>query len=203
MVFSSLTPRDPEEVFEQLFHILAQPKTRHQKPQQLGSEVSEQENPSSNGESNEATERETGALRTGFREFLSYIVALKPQIEAVRSRPDEDITQVIQAKSPAEFQAFQRAAIQNVHHRRLCITQGERIIMAPKRAQVSDKIILFEECDIPFVLRPVDHVSRDVDARAETLNGKSIYRLIGPAFLYLPENEAKSSKEDIQEIRIV
>ncbi|KAI1363809.1 HET-domain-containing protein [Xylaria arbuscula] len=202
IVFSNLSPRDPEEAFEQLFHVLAQPE-KLKKPEQTESEASEGETPSSADELNERIKQNIGALRTGFREFLSYVVALKPQIEAVRSRPDEDITQVIQAKSPVEFQAFQRAAIKNLHHRLLCITKSERIIMAPKRTKIGDKVVLFEDCDIPFILRQNgDEGEADAGAESSGSDGKATYRLIGPAFLHVPEDEAESS-EDTQEIMIM
>ncbi|KAK5628910.1 hypothetical protein RRF57_004625 [Xylaria bambusicola] len=208
MVFNSLTPRDPEEVFEQLFHVLAQPKTKHKRSQKQDQEPetfmgpSQLEALSSDDKANEAVERETEALRTGFREYLSWLRTLKSQINA-GSNSEEDIVQVTNTQSPAEFQKFHQAAVKNLHHRRLGVTKGEFIIMSPKRAEIGDKVVLFEGCDIPFVLRPAGDVSEETNGERETQDGKITYRLIGPAFWHFPACEALSSGKVYQNIRLV
>ncbi|KAI0528298.1 HET-domain-containing protein [Xylaria bambusicola] len=208
MVFNSLTPRDPEEVFEQLFHVLAQPKTKQERPgkQDEGSETStapsQQETLSSDDKANEAVGRETEALRIGFREYLRYVQTLPSQIKAV-SNSKEDVTQLMNTKSPAEFHKFHKEAVKNLHHRRLCITKGELIIMSPKRAEVEDKVVLFEGCDIPFVLRPVRDTSGEMIGVEEAKDGKITCRLIGPAFLHFPARKGSPSGESRLNIRLV
>ncbi|KAI0454993.1 HET-domain-containing protein [Xylaria acuta] len=274
MIFNAYTPRDPEEVLEQLFYVLAQPKTRRERPRQqdkdppplLGGDTdisspqrdtgssatnldvegknstrvhtssrfnrvksifkrqvsrpkpgsslpygtastskapNQQGTPSSGHEANQEIDPETEVLRTGFHEFLNYLWALKPQLAALSSDSEEDITRLIQVKSPVEFQAFQKRAITNIHHRRLCVTKGEHLGIAPKRTKIGDKVAVFEGCDIHFVLRPVDAVPGEEAGGKGEQDGKAKYKLVGPAFFDLPKIEAISSGEGIQSIRIV
>ncbi|KAI0966041.1 HET-domain-containing protein [Xylaria arbuscula] len=226
MIFRALATEDPEEAFEQLFLVLAQPKTNHERRQsdQSKSEKSqgldslvpdvtaltldtptEEGTPSSSNEENDSAVQEIDVLRTGFHEFLNWIWTLKPQLdklssESKSSEPKQDETEVIQMKSPAEFHAFQKTAIKHLHHRRLCVSKSKRVGIAPKRVKVGDKIAVFEGCDIHFVLRPVDsELGVGADGKGEE-DGKPTYRLVGPAFFNLPPVE---TDENVQSIRIL
>ncbi|KAI3339494.1 heterokaryon incompatibility protein-domain-containing protein [Ustulina deusta] len=275
MTFGALTTGDPEEVLEQLFYVLAQPKTRRERPRKqdldpsplmqentntLGpqgdsgssatnlhiegsnpthvhapsrlskfnpiftrqvdrpksessipntttptSKTASQQGTPSSGDEDEIA-RETEVLRTGFHEFINYVWTIKPQLDTLLSEseePEEDTTQLIQFKSPVEFHAFQKRAIKNIHHRRLCVTKGERVGIASKRTKIGDKVAVFEGCDIHFVLRPVDGVPGEEAGGKGRQDGKATYRLVGPAFFNLPGSEAISSAEGAQSIRIV
>ncbi|KAI0803403.1 HET-domain-containing protein [Xylaria sp. FL0064] len=217
------TAKDPEVALEQLFIVLAQPKSIPERSQQQdpGSnsdastvQPSSQQDPSSSTDAaKDATDRETEILRTGFHEFLNYMWALKPQLDSLRSfsssseSEEKDTTRLMQMKSPGEFQAFQKTAMKNIHHRRMCVTKGERVGLAPKRVKVGDKVVMFEECDIHFVLRPVagvegEEIGEETGGKSRT-DAEATYRLVGPAFFNFPSGEGAASGEDVQSIRIV
>ncbi|KAI0428161.1 HET-domain-containing protein [Xylaria sp. FL1042] len=219
MLFGALNTEDPEEIFEQLFYVLAQPKTRPEKPQQQDPDSNvdtptpktpnQQETSSSSDAVKDETVRETEILRTGFHEFINYLWALRPQLASLSADTEEDTTRLIQMKSPAEFHAFQKTAMKHIHHRRLCVTKGERVGIAPKRAKVGDKVVVFEGCDIHFVLRPVGGVEGEEaggegeQGVKEEQDGRTTYRLVGPAFFNFPRSEAMALGEGVREIRIV
>ncbi|KAI0868329.1 HET-domain-containing protein [Hypoxylon argillaceum] len=214
MIFGAFSPRDPEEIFEQLFYVLAQPKVQHKisipkdsdpttaLQDSLGT-LDLKENAGSStttkagGDVNSEDDQETRILRTGFHEFLNYIMSLKDQL----SNAEEGVTQVTQRESPAEYQAFLKRAIETTAHCRLCITKGGRIGMAPKRSKVGDKVAVFEGCDIHFVLRRVESLpgSNSNEGEVEE-NGEMTYRLVGPAFFHMPETG--SSGATVKNIRI-
>ncbi|KAI1177893.1 HET-domain-containing protein [Nemania sp. FL0916] len=216
MIFDALDPEDPEEPLEQIFNVLAQPKTRrkrrheHQTKEEslvtaLTNASLEEGTPKSNDEADKAIDREAAILRTGFHEFLNWMWTVVPQLKKIRSEPEpkEETAHLIQMQSPAEFHAFQKAAIKHIHHRRLCVTKGKRVGVAPKRVKIGDKVAVFEGADIHFVLRPV---SREVkgDAGTDGDNEEDVtYRLVGPAFFNLPLSEAIASDRDALNLRIV
>ncbi|KAI0468342.1 HET-domain-containing protein [Xylaria cf. heliscus] len=207
MLFEAFPSSDPEEVFEPLFHVLAQPKTRPRKSKQhdpnkslllqQSSEVSysERELESSNttpkrGSADEEDSRETQNLRTGFHEFLNYMISLKTQLSDI----EEGVTQITQRKWPVEYQTFLRKAMITTSHRLLCVTKGGCIGIVPRRTKINDTVVLFEGCDIHFVLRRIEEL---------TGNGMATYRLMGPAFFHIPESETKSPGGTAERIIIV
>jgi hypothetical protein len=219
MVFGAFPPGDPEEVLEQLFHVLAQPQSRRNssKQQDLNRAPPSEDNldavdpqpdagssptVSAGDDVDGEDEQENRILRTGFHEFLNYIVTLKDQLSAA----EEGITQVTQRKSPAEYQRFLKRAIETTAHRRLCVTKGGRIGMAPKRSKVGDSVAVFEGCDIHFVLRRVENPSgknpNGKEEEEEEVNGQAIYRLVGPAFFHMPESETRSTGATVKNIKI-
>ncbi|KAI0198107.1 HET-domain-containing protein [Astrocystis sublimbata] len=217
MVFKALSKEDPEAIFEQLFCVLAQPKSRRdmgqqQEPEQSDSaqgdtastKTSDQKpTPSANDEVIAALNPEAEFLRTGFHEFLKYIWALKSQIDSLlagrEDNSEDNTTQVIQVESPAQYHAFQKAAMKNIHHRRLCVTKGERVGVAPKRVKVGDKVVVFEGCDIQYVLRPFENKPGVEGGEDEEVT----YRLVGPALFYSSGDEMASLSKVVQSIRIV
>ncbi|KAJ8132716.1 hypothetical protein O1611_g911 [Lasiodiplodia mahajangana] len=215
MVFKTFSPRDPEEVLEQLFHVLAQPSGQSKNPKRqnptttplsqdgIDASGSQGEAESSEvalaGDGDNEYDEETQILRTGFHEFLNYLTSLKDQI----SNAEEGVTQVTQRKSAVEYQTFMKRALATTSHRRLCVTKGERVGMAPKRSKAGDRVVMFEGCDIHFVLRRVESsTGKNPNEGEEEKNGDPIYRLVGPAFFYTPDSEEGSSGPTIQNIRI-
>ncbi|KAF2970645.1 hypothetical protein GQX73_g2948 [Xylaria multiplex] len=217
MIFRSLTPRDPEEVFQRLFHVLAQPETRCKKskqhdlneslPSQEGASILDSERElgssattSQSDSPDEEDSQETQILRTGFHEFLNYIIALRDQL----SNTEEGVAQITQRKRPLEYQTFLRTAMTTTSHRLLCITKGESIGIAPKRTKVGDRVVLFEGCDIHFVLRRVENPpGKNSDEGEKTSDGKETYRLIGPAFFHISESELTSTGGAAENVTIV
>ncbi|KAI0538038.1 HET-domain-containing protein [Xylaria digitata] len=217
MIFRTLTPGDPEEVFQQLFYVLAQPKPRFKKSTQhdLDESLSSQESTnaldserelgscattSQSDSPDEEDSQETQTLRTGFHEFLNYIIALRDQL----SNTEEGVAQITQRKRPVEYQTFLRTAMTTTSRRLLCITKGECIGIAPKRTKVGDRVVLSEGCDIHFVLRRVENPSgENSDEGEETSDGKETYRLIGPAFFHIPEREAASTGGAAENVTII
>ncbi|KAI0108587.1 HET-domain-containing protein, partial [Nemania sp. FL0031] len=205
MVFGAFSPRDPEEILEQLFHVLAQPSGRNKNPNRqdpttsslpqddVDTSDSHTETGSSQialpGDCNNEDDKEAPALRTGFHEFLNFLTSLKDQI----SNAEEGVTQISQRKYPIGYQTFMKKALANTSHRRLCVTKGERVGMAPKRAKVGDRVAVFEGCDIHFVLRRVENSPREGPDDEEG-NKNLIYKLVGPAFFYTPDSEEGLSK---------
>ncbi|KAI0146898.1 HET-domain-containing protein [Xylariaceae sp. FL1272] len=195
MVFSAVSPQDPEQIFEQLFYVLAQPqKTKYRTTAQQEEHQTEDTGQES---------QEVKALRVGFREFLNWLSALRSQLADLSSEPEDDATHLLQAKSPVEFQKFQQAAMKHIHHRRLCVTAGERVGVAPKRVKAGDKVVLFEACDLHFVLRPVDHVGGHLTLEKEGEGTGLMYRLVGPAYFHMPDSEARFLKVDTEDIKIM
>ncbi|KAI1125119.1 HET-domain-containing protein [Nemania abortiva] len=216
MVFKTFTPRDPEEILNQLFYVLAQPEGRskrlnRQEPNRPSSSQDGVDTSDSQREAESSTvaltaastiekeDKDTQILRTGFHEFLNYLTSLKGQI----SNAEEGVAQITERKSAAEYQAFMKKALATTSHRRLCVTKGGRIGMAPKRAKVGDCVAVFEGCDIHFVLRRVGNsLGKSPNEGEEGGNDKATYKLVGPAYFYMPDDETGPPGTSMRTIRI-
>ncbi|KAI1108073.1 HET-domain-containing protein [Nemania sp. NC0429] len=222
MIFKAFSPRDPEEIFEQLFHVLAQPKTRFDKseqrdlsrssPSQDGNDdaldssrkpkdSSATESQKSEGE-DEPDDEETKILRTGFHEFLNYLIMLQSQLSDL----EDGMAHLTQHKWRVEYQTFLRRAMATTSHRVLCVTKAGYIGIAPKRTRRGDTVALFEGCDIHFVLRRVEGGPRGINPGEEGGDGggTATYRLMGPAFFHVPESGgARSPARAVDRITIV
>ncbi|KAI1748596.1 HET-domain-containing protein [Xylaria castorea] len=225
MIFKAASSSvDPEELFEPLFHVLAQPKPPHKKPMPQGSEVttatlleddgedgfgcgpslsspatpSQSTKQHNNNANQQEHDREYQALRTGFRELLNYFVALS---KVRLSDSSEDAYKMLLANSPAEYYSFLRRAMDTTAHRRFCVTEGGHVGLGPKRTRAGDSVAVFEGSNVHFVLRRVTtHRPAEGDVGEEE---KGKYRLVGPAYFYTPESEGKPSAAVGQDIMIV
>ncbi|KAI0444863.1 HET-domain-containing protein [Xylaria telfairii] len=213
MLFEAFSPRDPEEIFEKLFYVLAQPEATSKKPKQsqpllsrvnadtLDSERAPESSAtaSQTDSADEKESRETKILRTGFHEFLNYIVSLKAQFSDI----EEGVTQITQRKWPVEYQTFLRKAMTTTSHRLLCVTKDGCIGIAPKRTKINDRVVKFEGCHIHFVLRPVESPPGEKSNEGVGPgSGMVKYRLMGPAFFHMPESET-SAPGTVETIAIV
>ncbi|KAI1201375.1 HET-domain-containing protein [Nemania serpens] len=220
VIFKALSPRDPEEIFEKLFHVLAQPRIRSGASEQRepnrsslpqdgtgaldssGREPESSATASRSDGANGGDGGETRILRTGFHEFLNYMVALQSQL----SETEEGVAQITQNKSRVEYQTFLRRAMTTTSHRVLCVTKAGYIGIAPKRTKADDKVALFAGCDIHFVLRRVENPPGINPGEGEGEGGggeMATYKLMGPAFFHVPESDTKSSGGDVGMIRIL
>ncbi|KAI0407241.1 HET-domain-containing protein [Xylaria palmicola] len=217
MIFRNLSPRDPEEVFEQLFRVLAQTEDRPTESKQdgLGISWSPQDNidalpperkpecsaaTSHSDDANEGESRKVRILRTGFHEFLNYVMSLKTQL----SNLEDGVAQITQNKWPAEYQAFVKKAMATTSNRLLCVTKGESIGIVPRRTKINDTVAMFEGCDIHFILRRVqDLVGKDSEEPGGQSSVTATYRLVGPAFFHTSAYEARSPGADFENIAIV
>lgn len=185
MAFDTATSGNPEKMFERLFDVLAQPGELHGKstPQDAGGPASPPADTSSSTthdvDADKADDSETRILRTGFHEFLNYAMTLRTQLSDL----SEGVTQLTSMKSPNEYQAFLKRAMNTTGERRLCVTRTGRIGVVPKRTRVGDSVAVFEGCDIHFVLRRVRGLLGVPEGR---------YRVVGPAYLNVQESEGGS-----------
>jgi hypothetical protein len=134
MAFDTATSGNPEKMFERLFDVLAQPGelTAKSTPQDPGGPASTPAKPPSGTmhdvDADQADDSETRILRTGFHEFLNYVMTLRTQLSDL----SEGVTQLTSMKSPNEYQAFLKRAMNTTGHRRLCVTQTGRIGSCPR-----------------------------------------------------------------------
>ncbi|KAI0467502.1 HET-domain-containing protein [Xylaria cf. heliscus] len=221
MIFDAASSStDPEELFEPLFHILARPKplarknsTPHDPEAAVvasegggedgsgpGAPSSSAATPSQNMThgSDAEYEREYQTLRTGFHEFLNYLVALG---KVKFSDPSDGMYQVLVANSPEEYYSFLRRAMNSAAHRRFCVTEGGHIGLVPKRTKTGDRLALFEGSDIYFVLRRINTHTPEKNAGGE--GERNRYRHVGPAFFHIPNSDGRSSTATRQDITIV
>ncbi|KAJ9142873.1 Heterokaryon incompatibility protein 6, OR allele [Coniochaeta hoffmannii] len=234
MAFETSTTRDPEQLFERLFQVLVQPHLLggESMPRQDTDPAtpplerltinSAQRAPSSsipptsspltpNDTTNDpASSPQIRIFRTGFHEFLNYVVTLQTQLANLT----EGVTQLVGHDKPNEYHAFLRRAMSTTAHRRLCVTRDGRIGVAPQGTKVGDCVVLFEGCGIHFVVRRVrgtekkkgtmtDRLLRRIKGK-ELREGEGRYRLVGPAyFSEAQRNGGRSSRSGVQKIVIV
>ncbi|RYC58178.1 hypothetical protein CHU98_g8018 [Xylaria longipes] len=139
VVLEAFSSRDPEEILEQLFHVLARPKTRPKQSRQQDlnqSLLSKESTGTSNSEkgpkssattsqsnvADEKDDRETRILNG-----LPRVPKLHNIHETQLSNIEEGVTQITGRKWPVEYQAFLRKAMTTTSRHLLCVTKGGRI----------------------------------------------------------------------------
>ncbi|KAK4182146.1 heterokaryon incompatibility protein 6, OR allele, partial [Podospora australis] len=131
------------------------------------------------------------SLRKGFDSYMK----MKKQLLSyqIKETPDEEIPRLAPIDHPQEIHSFLKQAVGNVWGTKLCSTKEGRIGLVPERTEVGDRVVMFEGCDVAFVLRKLDGSE----------HARSHYRLVGHAYFCRKGDERHAYSEDEGEAGVI
>ncbi|KAI0544492.1 heterokaryon incompatibility protein-domain-containing protein [Xylaria curta] len=156
-----------ERVFHDLFDILTQPSASM-------SGAASQE--ASETGSSEASSKELKDWHSGFRWVMGSISSWTKAGNEL-----DDSYCVFANEGHPELRIFLSRVFEKTGNHRLCITKTRRIGIVPNTTVTGDRIVLFDGCDNPFVLRRVINDRRLESPRVSTLGDR--YSLIGASYI--------------------
>ncbi|KAI1328969.1 hypothetical protein F5Y16DRAFT_419213 [Xylariaceae sp. FL0255] len=226
-----MTGSNRDEILEQLFHVFAQPHLL-MTSLRLGLLEGQQGRwdhiLADNSRQEEICQGHITQLRSGFRDYLSWLVqwyldcgfvSLGSVSEEHSNDQDanngiQNIDEMASDKTQNEerddhpnnpskaYNPFMTTAAYSTVGRCFCITKNRHIGIVPPTTISGDKVMMIEGSNVHFIVRHVPGEACE-EPQMESIQAPRTYRLVGPANIHIPQTEGENPATMAEKIMIV